>query len=123
MRHTGPVQLFKHFSGRLMEERLSTHTKGAYDHKKYHLEEMPIPIIRHLEKHEFPSPERIHGLTWHSINLRGIMASDLLTDKVTVATKAHKKLRHIVLILKVWLISCPCSSSTQLGDTCIDILL
>jgi hypothetical protein len=28
-----------------------------------------------------------------------------LTDSVTVATKAQKKLRHIVFMLKAWLIS------------------
>ncbi len=36
-----------------------------------------------------------------------------LTDKVTVATRAQKKLLHIVLILKTLLISCDVAASVQ----------
>jgi len=40
-----------------------------------------------------------------------------LTDNVTVATRAQKKLLHIVLMLKVWLISYCASDGAQPEDT------
>lgn len=39
-----------------------------------------------------------------------------LTESVTVATKAQKKLRHIVLMLKVWLISSIENNTPPIGE-------
>ena len=45
-----------------------TNPKGTYDDEEHDLEEMPIPVIRNLEEHKFPSSEGVHGLpnasTW-----------------------------------------------------------
>ena len=61
---------------------------------------MPISVIRHLEKYELPGPEGIHSL---DIPALAIIAEKAiaLTDRVKVATRAHTKLLHIVLFVKL----------------------
>lgn len=61
---------------------------------------MPISIIRNLEKYEFSSTERIHSL--ETTVLATIAEKPVaLTDNVKVATRAHTKLRHMVLFVKL----------------------
>lgn len=66
---------------------------------------MPITAICDLEQHKLPRSERIHHLKWGSQNDR-MRRGNSLTDNVKVATNAHTKLLHIVLMRNIWLISC-----------------
>lgn len=66
---------------------------------------MPIAIVCNLEKHKFAGSERIHRLESFYEKTEKELIKYLLTDNVTVATRAQKKLLHIVFILNVWLIS------------------
>ena len=54
------MQLVKRYS-----HRYDTYPKDAYYNKEHYFEEMPISVIRDLEKYEFPGPERIHRLEHH----------------------------------------------------------
>lgn len=66
---------------------------------------MPIAIVCDLEKHKLAGSEWIHRLESFCEKTEKEMIKYLLTDNVTVATRAQKKLLHIVFILNVWLIS------------------
>lgn len=69
---------------------------------------MPITIICHLKQYELPSSKWVHSLQfpqgWHQIS-KDKRTKLARTESVKVAIRAQKKLRHMVLILKAWLIS------------------
>jgi hypothetical protein len=77
---------------------------SKYD-KEDNLKEMPVAVIGDLEQHKLSRSERIHDLEQESQSRR-TRQGDPLTDSVNVATSAHTKLLHIVLMRNIWLISC-----------------
>jgi hypothetical protein len=65
---------------------------------------MPISVIRYLKEDELSSPEGVHSLdATDSVTI--VEKFQALTESVNVATRAQTKLRHIVLLVKLWLIS------------------
>jgi len=77
---------------------------SKYD-KEDDLKEMPVAVIGDLEQHKLSRSERVHDLEQESQSRRTRQV-DPLTDSVNVATSAHTKLLHIVLMRNIWLISC-----------------
>ena len=93
---------------RLMIRRMTdcTYAEDAKDDKKYDLEEMPITVVGDLEQYKLPRSEGVHHLKVRSnSDACSREAGGELTESVTVATRAQKKLLQSVLTLKLLLIS------------------
>ena len=76
------------------------------DNEEHNLEKMPISAISDLEQHQLSGSEGVHSLMEKWCQLVDFVAFDpKQTDNVTVATRAQRKLLHIVLILNDGLIS------------------
>jgi hypothetical protein len=87
-------------------KKRKTNPENPQNHKENDLEEVPIAVIGHLKEYDLASAERVHGLWMAQLSISAPPLIFELTDSVKVAMSAQRKLRHIVLILKVWLISC-----------------
>jgi hypothetical protein len=79
-------------------------SKYPKDDEENDFEEVPVSIVRDLENDEFSGSKWIHCLKSGQLD-KYILLLDISTWSVTVATRAQKKLLHIVLMLKEWLIS------------------
>ena len=80
--------------------------EDAENNEEHNLKKMPISVISDLEQDQLSGSERIHSLMDKENQLVDFVFLDpKQTDNVTVATRAQRKLLHIVLILNDGLIS------------------
>lgn len=87
-----------------MQAERITYSEYADQNEESYFEEMPISIEMYLEENKFTGTERIHRLRdihfyiscW--IMRRLADKEESRTESTTVATRAQKKLRHIVLM-------------------------
>ena len=81
------------------ERDVRPYSKYTKNDEEHDLKEMPISVICDLKQYQFSCPERIHSLIDSGISLYSLRQTLPHTDSVTVATSAHRKLLHMVLVL------------------------
>lgn len=81
--------------------------EDAENNEEHDLKKVPISVISDLEQDQLSGSEGVHSLMdkEYQLNRLLLLLYSKQTDNVTVATRAQRKLLHIVLILNDGLIS------------------
>ena len=100
------IDQLRNRGGRKSNRRGWLYPEDAENNEEHNLKKMPISVISDLEQDQLSGSEWIHSLMDKENQLVDFVFLDpKQTDNVTVATRAQRKLLHIVLILNDGLIS------------------